>query len=391
MASRLEEATGTAKKMIIGCGIIVVIILLYTFISRLIKSEPPPYNPLPTVADYAFGQLPNIEFESIEIDDRSSPSFKLDTQDGRLPSFYPVINVHKTKTPHQSLTAQDDALAKAKALNFQGAPKTISSTELKWTNGARTLKINKLYNTAEITTDYTKDELAGQDHGIQPDYNIYINAAKNILSGANLLPLAYEEGKTAATYLTLNNKKELRRAKSASDANFVRIDFFKRMESLTPIIPLYTAEEVQESYLELTEYAYLSSHNPNEGLIYVVLGGTNAAQDVYELKFTDWEIETYATYYLSPIQDAWDKIQQNEGYLRYLMEPNADPNEPYTPLSVNEYWVTNIGIAYYSSIDYIDYIQPVYKFSGIAMLAYDNTKADFVFLYPAVRNIEYSE
>lgn len=384
MASRLEETTTTAKKLLAGCGIIVLIVILYTFVSRFLEKEPPPYDPLPQVADQEFGQLPNLEFESLELVSGSKKEFKIETTDGKLPSFYPIVNVFKTKTPHQSLTAHDDAVTTAGALDFTGTPRTISSTELKWTRGVRTLKINKLYGIVELTTDYTKDPEAQKPHLIQPDNQLYIDTAKGLLAGANIFPAGYEHAETAVTHLTLDAKKSLKRAKSSSEANFIRIDFFQQFESLTPRIPTTLSEEDQQAMEEdYTTYSYSLTDNPNRAQLYIILGGNAGPYDIYELKYTNWEIETPATYYLLPPQEAWEKIQADEGYLRSLKEPNTDPYEPYTPLNVEEFLLTNVEIAYYTSNDYIEYIQPVYKFSGLALLGENNKKADFVFYYPA--------
>lgn len=386
MASRLEESTATAKKLLMGCAALVVVILLFTFISRLLKKEPPPYNPLPQVAEQDFGQLPVLEFESLQLANSSKPSYKIDTKDGYLPSFYPIVNVYKTKTPHQSLTAHDDAVATAVALGFTSAPQVISSTELKWTNGARTLKINKLYGSVEITCDYAKDPKAQNPHDIGPDYNLYINNAKRILENANIFPEGYEDGKSAITYLTLNPKKALKVASAASDADFIRIDFFKKAESLTPIIPSSYSEEARLAMkTDYTQYAYYTTSNPKQGQLYIILGGLAASLDIYELKFTDWKIASTSTYYLSSVTDAWEKIQSDIKYLRYLAKPNVDPYEPYTPLAVEEFRLTNVEIVYYTSYEFIDYIQPLYKFSGIALLEDTKENADFIFYYPSVK------
>ena len=145
MASRLEETTKTTKKLIIGCLVVIGLILLYTFVSNLLEKEPPPFDPRPKVAYQKFGPLPRLEFESFQLVEGTEAEFQIETTDAKLPTFYPIINVYKTKTPHQSLTAHDDAIEIATNLAFTSSPKTISSTELKWTNGAKTLKINKLY------------------------------------------------------------------------------------------------------------------------------------------------------------------------------------------------------------------------------------------------------
>lgn len=387
MATKLEETTETAKKVLAGCGILIAIILLYSILAKLLQKEPPPYNPYPTVAEEDFGSLPDIELTSLELIQDSKSEYRIDTIDGKLPDLFPIVNVYKTKTPHQSLTAHDDAVEIAKSLQYTDEPTLTSTTQLEWRKGARILKIDKLYKTTHLTTDYSKDPKATESHDISPDLDKYINAAQNYLKNANLLPDEYiQSGKHSANLLRLNKDFVLIKASSASEANFVRVDFFKEIESVGVTIPEYATDE-QSEYLEnQRKYSDLLTDNPYEGSIYIILGGTGGTSDIYEIHYTEWELSQKTTYYAEDIESVWESVKNNEGLLRYLADINANPFKPYTPLNIETFLLTNVEIVYYTSQNYIQYIQPIYKLSGIAIQGEDEKRAEFIIYYPATRN-----
>ena len=263
-------------------------------------------------------------------------------------------------------------------------PQNISATELKWTNGAKTLIINKLYGDVTLTTNYEKDPDAKLEREILPDPEPYIRAAETYLRNAGIFPSGYEESKISSiTYLKMNTNYSFEKAKSAQDANFVRVDFFKRIESVGVIIPDGISEKQRIEIEGYRLYAEVFTDNPYEGLIYMILGNTSGTHNIFEIKFIDWELESKSTYTLMPLEEAWDKVQNNEGYLRSLFEINESPFKNYMPLNVQSFLLTDVEIVYYSSRDYLKYIQPLYKFTGIAKLEDDNeVDSDFTFYYP---------
>jgi hypothetical protein len=388
MSSRLEESTKTAKKIAIGCLALVVFVLLFNFASRLFKKPAPPYNPYPTIVDKKFGVLPPLIFESLKLAEISKAEFKLDTTDAKLPTFYSIINVYKTKIPKQSLTAQDDAVASAEALGFTGSPQVISSTELKWTSGTRTFKINKLYKTATITTDFANDQRAKQKHNVYPNEETYIQSAKNFLKSAGLFPSDYAaNGTNSLAYLKLDQNNRFVSAGSSSEASFVRVDFYRRMNEFTLTYPAKATEEQKKLIYSKQKFCDQVTSNPKIGLIYLIIGGENGVGDIYEMSYTNWEIQDTATYSLTPVKDAWEQVQQNKGTLRYLNIPNGNPTDEYIPLKVQTFFLNNVEIIYYSSPEYIQYIQPLYKFSGLAQIeGSSRPDKEFIIYYPAIKN-----
>ncbi|MFC1780355.1 hypothetical protein ACFLY9_01530 [Patescibacteria group bacterium] len=386
MASKLEESTQTAKKIGIGCLVVVGIVILYGIASSIFRPEPEPYNPYPQAANKELGELPVLEFEPLPLAEGSNPEYKIETTDGKLPKLPTIVNVHSTKTPRQSLTAQDDAVEIAHSLGFNSEPIVVSPTELKWTNGARTLQIDKLYKIVNLTTNYSKDEEASKYHEILPDGGPYIQTAMSNLTNAGLLPADYGDNPaTNVTYMKLNSNFTLEKAKSASDAGFVRIDFFKSIESVGVTVPEGISEEQQDEILDMRIFSEVLTDSPHEGLIYIILGGKGGSQNIYEVQYIDWELDTKSTYDLISLKDAWSSVKNGEGYIRSLYETNYNPFIKYLPLNVQSFLLTNVETVYYSSKEYLKYIQPMYKFTGIATLP-DDQRADYTIYYPAVKH-----
>jgi len=387
MASQLEQSTELAKKIGIGCLIFIVIILLGNFIINLFKKPEPPYNPFPQYAKEEFGDLPNIELSSLEISDKTNPEYKIETTDGQIPNLPSIVYVYKVKTPRQSLTAEDDAKSIAESLNFREDPNPISETELEWIQGERVLTINKLYKTVSIKTAYPRLESEERSNDIEPHEHVYINAASSFLNQAGLFPSQYDQANLSSLiYLKLNSNFELVQAKSAQDANFVRVDFFRNFESVGVTIPPGASDEEKEQYESYRVFSQGVLENPYEGAVSIILGSSSNKNQIYELSYTDWELENRSTYYLQGENNAWEQVIQGNGYLRSLMEINSNPFSIYSPREVKSFLLTDVDVVYLIPKSYQKYILPVYRFSGIA-ISPDDDEADLEFniYYPAIK------
>lgn len=386
MATKLEESTRTARKLGTGCMIFVVAILVINFVIGILTPEEV-FNPWPTGPDNKFGTLTPLTFETLSLKEGSSPEYRIETTDGQLPKLLSLINVYKTKLPEQSLLARQDAVDTAAALGFGSNPSDIGETQLKWTRGTHSLVIDKLYKTLKLTTDYANDKEALQSYTVSPDTDTYVNTALGIFSGKPLLSIQPSSVETQVTYLKLDKNLTFKKAKSASDANFIRVDLFLQREAISIALTDEQKElltDAQKEYLEENKIqATTLSENPNESLIYVILGGTNGSV-IYELQYINWEISARGIYRATALSEAWENVKQNKGYLRYLLEVGEDPYAPYVPITVKEFLLTKVRIAYYLPKEYPTYIQPMYMFSGIAILEDSEKQAEFTFYYPAI-------
>jgi len=396
MPSQLEASTKSAKKLAVGCGIIIVIILLYGFISPLFRSDPPPCNPYPSTEARKYKDLPILEFESLQLEQETQPEYKIDTVDQTLPIFHSILNVYKTKTPRQSLTAHDEAIELARSIGFRADEQNISATEMRWMQDGKTLNVDKLYKTAHLETDYSKNQYATGPHTILSDSNPYISTAQNFLNKTSLLPSTeIEDATKTVTYMKLNDNYELVKAKSPSDAGFVRVDFFTKLVGTSPIYSSQCTEaeqtQIEENSGEYTKKYEVKTLEPFKSDIFVVLGGTGGFNDLYELRVVSWERESYSTYKLVTTAEAWEKVRAGEGALRSIYEINSDPFQPDTSLEIETLLLTDVDIIYYTTEEYIQYLQPVYEFKGIGQIKDSDNLANFTIYYPAIKQSSESE
>ncbi len=386
MASKLEESTHTAKKLLIGCGILILISLIVILGSKLFKKKEPPFYPFEKSPRAEFGPLPELTFESLELKNLENINYKIDTVDGKLKNFPQIVNVYKTALPRQSFTAYDDALKLASKYNFTGEPQQLTNTLLKWTKDFQVLTIDKLYWTVSITTDYKSDPSVFKANDISPDNEPYISAAKNFLGFGNLLPEEYLKGEAKVTLLKLNKDFKFQLASSASEADFVRVDFFKKNEIISVNFPSDATEEVKKEIEKYREYAKLYLDNPNEGTIYVIMGGKDGVEKLYELQYTNWQLEARSTYLAISTDKAWENVKNGKGYLRAVYDANESPFESNLNLEIEAFHITNVELAYYTSRQYHNFLIPFYKFSGAAPIKGTNRNAIFVIYYPAIES-----
>jgi len=385
MSTKLEQATEKTKKIFIGCSIFVIAVLMINLVISIFKKDeeiPPIY---PQTADESFKTLPKISFDNLEITNPNEVEYILDTVDGKVPLTYiPVTHVFKNKTPYQSLTAYEDSVNIAKKFDFTTQPQTPSETELVWTSGIRSLTINKLYKTVDITVDFKSEAIQKLETEITQELAYFEQMSSSILKSAGLSAPT----KAEARYIKLNPNGTFSQVNSTTEADFVRIDFYNVYETLKLNLPEGLKDEEIVKYTN--EYGIFSDElgeNPKEGIIYMILGGATS-KDVYFLKYSKWEIEKTSDYYLIGTKSALEEVQKGNGFIRFLKKTNESRLDEYVPLDVKSFNINNIEIAYYSNSDYIDYIQPMYVFSGIALLNGTSEQADFIIYYPAIKNVE---
>lgn len=391
MATKLEESTKSAKKLAIGCGILIVLILVVSFVARLFKGEPPPCIPYASTAQESYKKLPKVKMKTLKLEQKAEPGYELDTIEETLPDLPQIANVYKTKSPIQSLSAYDEAIDIAEEFKFRDVPEQISDTSLKWRSGTKTLKIDKLYHKVTLSTNYKKDKEAVSKHAIDAEQTPYINRAFQFIEKTRVYTSTeIDELDTILTYLKMNKNYKFVKAKSPSDANFVRVDFFKPMQGITAIIPEYCTSAqkkyVQENIDEYNKDYNIHINEPFQGMSYVILGGLKGEEDLYQLRALDWKSEGSSTYSLTPVSEAWNKVKNGEGYLRSIYELNGDYLNSDTSIKVQTFYLHNVDLIYASSTDYIKYLQPVYRFSGQGNIKNSKDKAEFIIYYPAVSN-----
>lgn len=327
----LTKAVKISKNVLKYGSIGIVTILFARFLLNtsitIYKNLNPPPPPPPTVG---FGKLPALAFPDRET---KPQEYRLETATGKLPSFEDRAKVFFIPETAPSLLTDQAVKEIAQNLGFTGQPSILDARTYRWSKNIpliSTITIDALDNTFTMYTDFlTRPELL-IDAQLPDDFE-GVATLKNFISRAGLLHSDIATVSGSIEYLK-SLGTTLEPALSYSDAEFMRVDIFRR-----PIDQLYPM---------VTE----NGRGTVSALIAGALGGEQSIVEIeYKHRAIDY-IDT-ETYPLRSVSDAWQLVQANEGYV-------------INPQEVSEVVVREVTLGYYDSLEPQAYLQPVYIFSG---------------------------
>ncbi|MDP3888546.1 MAG: hypothetical protein Q8Q24_00735 [bacterium] len=292
------------------------------------KLHPPPPPP-PTVA---FGKLPALTFPKIE--NLPSMSFKLETIEGILPKLDSQSKVYFIPKANANLLALDRTRALAASLGFQSDPKQISDRTYLFSGkdpnssleiDIITLKFKMIYN-------FTNDQSILAEKKL-PDSNQTIQEGVAFFNRAGLMSDDLITGEQKISYWRYI-PPDLQSVVSLSEADFVRVDFFRADIEKFKVLP----------------------PNPKQAQVSLMFSGNrDLAKRIVEADYLYRPIskENPATYPLKTAEAAWQDLTGGKGYIASLGE-NDD----------GRITVRKVSLAYYESNDIQNFLQPIYVFEG---------------------------
>jgi hypothetical protein len=334
MSSLTETAFYTRRT--INWSIIAVIgyILLRIFWGVLVNVYLTFFPPKAPPPNHAFGNLPAVTFPLTEASPTGQFIFQLQTIEGSVPAASASANVYFMPKKGSNLLALSTAQAFAKRLGFATTPIPDAANKNIYRFDDATTQLRHLWYDI-VTTNFVIQ------YDFQRDTGLFLNSkvpsiqearaeARNLLQTYNLYPEDLTGGEVRVTYYRVS-ESSLIPVSSQSQADAVKVDFFRPKIAATPIVT-----------------------GTSEGPISIVLSGSgNAKKRIISFTYAYWPIDyqTVATYALKTSAQAWQELQQGGGYV--LKYPN-------TPLIT----VRNIYLAYYDPTIPQTYLQPVFVFEG---------------------------
>jgi hypothetical protein len=338
MASLTETAyyaRRTINWLILGIIAYMILRVVWSVFVTLLVVLFPPKAPPP---DHKFGKLPALQFPQV-----ASPSgqisFKLETIEGNVPKASNSAVVYFMPKPAPNLLALTNTQKFAERLRFDSNPKPESKNVYRFDDPnlpLRSLRYDIVTNNFIVKYVYAQDLGLFNENNI-PGLEAAKGEAKTILQTYNVMPDDITNGEVTVTYLKLNND-QLLPTSSQSQANAVRIDFFR------------------QSTLGLS----MKTPDPTEGSISITLSGSsNPGKRILELAYTYWPVDyqTTATYSIKTSTQAWQELQNGYGYIQKYPAGNVIV-------------VRRIYLAYYDSIEAQMYLQPVFVFEGDDFVGY---------------------
>jgi hypothetical protein len=322
-------------------------------IYKLLNPAPPPG---PTLA---FGKMPHAKISSLPFDNEGV-IYSLDTVEGNLPLFPNIVTAFKIDEPQPDLLSGSKARNLALSLGFKNAQKELSKVEYLWEDpeSTRNLKINIASGNFKLESDgkYLYKNLVRGETYIESEA---ITRAKNMLSGKGILPETIENGIQKPTLVEITEDGKLKQALSLSNAQMVKVDFFRNLKFDSKTYPVFGPEK------KANVSVYLTSPN-DKGL------------ETPLLYYTTWNpvLDNRATYPAKPIDVAWNEITNGQASIAELRIKDSDPFSTFRELAVKQVIIRDVYMSYYEDKNFQEYMLPIYVFEGEAQTK-DNQRAYF--------------
>lgn len=286
------------------------------------KPAPPP--------EVTFGRLPALEFG----EKKGLPPFvyNLELPQGELPTFPKTVNVYFMPTPQTSFLNLEEATKIAQALGFGGnEPAPLSQVIYRFTHRdvPSTLDINIINKTFSVSYNLQEDPSVLSFRPNSNEDALY--RARSFLS-SSLFTLDLEEGTQTFDHLK-SGSSVLETATSLSDANFIRVNFFRRdYDSLPSVTPIKNRANVW----------------------FLVSGATSGPSQIIAGEYHYYPIaeDQRATYPIKTAKEAYDALVAGKGSV-----------VSYNPSSTN-ITIRRVYLGYYDSSYPQQFYQPVVVFDG---------------------------
>ncbi len=313
-------------------GVIAYIILriFWSIVVALFIILFPPKAPPP---NHAFGRLPAVKFPA-----QATPSaqftMQLETIEGTLPAASASAAVYFMPKTAPNLLALNRAQEFATRLEFDPAPIQESKNIYRFNDPQLPLR--------RLRYDIVSGNFIVR-YGFERDPSVFIeknlplpDAARletiNLLESYNLYPTDLSEGNASVSFWRLNGE-QLVSTSSLSQADVVRIDFFRKMIGDTRVF----------------------TPVPDEASVAFILSGAEGTRKhVLQFAYTFWPIDyqTSATYALKTSDEAWAQLQSNRNYIARM------------PVGGGPAIVRNVYLGYYDTFEPQTYLQPIFVFEG---------------------------
>ncbi|MBU1016987.1 MAG: hypothetical protein ABIJ36_01000 [Patescibacteria group bacterium] len=352
----LTELSFATKRALLW--FVIVVFSFYTLKFVFIKAKSlyltlnPPKQP---PAEASFGNVPQLEFESLSFSEGSFPEYVLDTKTGKLPSFPDRTWVYKLFMPIPRISAEKEAKEFAKSVNFLGSPAKKSLIEFVWnTNGnQRSLYFNIATKEIflETSSEYLGDNLS---LGFVLSPIEAQNKAQSFLQARGLLSEDLQNGEIKTAYIRADSRGFSETA-NYLQANLVRVDFYRKVKSNEDTENLIYGDSPPKAMVSV----YISNPSDYEkrsdiSLIYPILYYNN------QVLLLD-----KSAYPLISVEKAWDFVKNGGGNVIYLKKNTEDYYSVYTPLSVAKMEMRDVKLSYFQPQTPTAFLQPIYVFEGV--------------------------
>ncbi len=335
MASLTETAYYTRRAINWGIIAIIVYILLRILWAVFLNVWIILFPPKPPPPTHAFGKLPAIIFNASLESSQETISLTLETVSGGFPSMPNVARVYFMPKRTPNLLGITQAQDFVKKLKFDPTPFQESRTVYRFRDPQivlRTIRYDIVSRNFIVRYAYEQD-ISVFTEGKLDNPNAIKEEAVKVIQNLGIYQDDFVAGEQKVTLLKLVGNT-LVPIRTIADTDAMRVDFFRGPVNKIPVV----------------------TQSSDEGQIRVLFSPSgDSSRRILELIYTYWPIDydTFATYSLRPVGQAWQELQNGQGYIA-----------KYPVNGAKEAVVRNVYLAYYDSFDPQTYLQPVYVFEG---------------------------
>jgi hypothetical protein len=286
----------------------------------------PPYTP----PDVKFGVLPKTVFPEKTFEKKL---FTAELPNDAFPKFKDQTKVYVIVRPDNTFLALDQDTKTAKQLGFNNKPTEVKYGvyEFRNDNLNQTLTMNVLDGSFVLKYPYESDQLLLNPEKM-PSQEEAVTIAKGFLAGAGKFPADIAEGERKVSFWEIGFGG-LKSVSSLSEANIVKIDFFRK---------------------ELTEDIKVVSSQVNSASVSVLVSGSQAeGRKVVEVtyKYANVDRELFSTYPIKTAEEAFEQLKAGNYW-------------PVSDVDNSSVTIREMYLAYFEPVTLTNYLQPVYVFEG---------------------------
>lgn len=388
MATQLSQTTKLIRKaFFIFIAFIIIIYIIDFIINSIVPKEPviitdDSISSLYPKANNLLGTIPKPKPKSLQLDSATKAKFSKDKV--KFSDVPTTIFVYKINAFREQLEDAINARATAKKLGFNSFENYQLNNILYWetTNKNRTFsydKINKIW----LYNNNSKP----QTHIDVNDPEKYKQLSVKFTNELDILSSDFSDGESKLFFINKDNNNRLTSCNSKNNCSYARIDLFKKITQIQPL--KNGSSPIKTSVIR---------YQPTEGIAQFTLtepvkSKENITTDLKEFKYKEFSYETeYGIYNTVDQEKAFNRLQNDEGFLIWLKLKTDDTFSEYTQLNISEFKVEmdKIQLVYIEPDDrteeeWTQYLQPYYVFQGTAYTK-DNKEADFKYIVPALAN-----
>jgi hypothetical protein len=313
-----------------GIGLLVFLFFWWglTVAIKAYQAAHPPYVS-PTVR---FGTLGKIVFpeKSFEV-----KNFTAELANDRFPKYKDQANVYVIYRSKSALGALEEGKKTAALMGFINEPREVATGIYLFNDSSsgRSLTMNVLESSFKLSYPYLSDQMLLNPEQM-PSREEAINTAKNYIQQAGKLTADLDEGEKKVSYWKINYDG-LKAVDGLSEANLIRVDFFRK--NLGDDVSIVSTEIGKASVSVL------------------VSGSSVTAKKIVELNYRHVEVDTSAasssTYPIKTSEEAFADLKRGDYW-------------PASDNTAKDVVIRKIYLAYFEPVNLTQFLQPVYVFEG---------------------------